>query len=97
MIKGTRKQMIVLRTGGSRYFDTAYFVLRERASEQAAHSDILHEANRILSEAAPRRDGTHARSARRPFLRGFLLGALSAFLLLAVPLTVALWTGVLFF
>ena len=54
MIKGARKEMIVVRTGGSRYFDEAYFVLREEAPRTKHKSaDILSEANRILAELAP--------------------------------------------
>ena len=54
MIKGARKQMIVVRTGNSRYFDEAYFVLREDAQRETRKSkDILGEANRILAEMAP--------------------------------------------
>lgn len=54
MIKGARKQMIVVRTGDSRYFDEAYFVLREDAQrERKKSTDILNEANRILSEITP--------------------------------------------
>ena len=54
MIKGARKQMIVVRTGNSRYFDEAYFVLKEDAQKENRKStDILSEANRILSEITP--------------------------------------------
>lgn len=54
MIKGARKQMIVVRTGNSPYFDEAYFVLRDDAQKDKRKSkDILSEANRILAEAAP--------------------------------------------
>ncbi len=56
MIKGARKQMIVVRTGDSRYFDEAYFVLREDAQSEKSKSkskSILEEANRILAETTP--------------------------------------------
>ena len=54
MIRGARKEMIVVRTGNSRYFDEAYFVLRDDAQKERRKStDILSEANRILSEIAP--------------------------------------------
>lgn len=54
MIKGARKQMIVVRTSNSRFFDEAYFVLREEAqSQNQKSSDILSEANRILAEITP--------------------------------------------
>ena len=48
MIKGAQKQMIVLRTGSSRYFDEAYFVLRrEVRAHRGIKNDILREAHRI--------------------------------------------------
>lgn len=54
MIKGARKEMIVVRIGNSRYFDEAYFVLREDVKKDTRKStDILGEANRILSEISP--------------------------------------------
>ncbi|MBO5931219.1 MAG: hypothetical protein J6Q70_03185 [Clostridia bacterium] len=53
MIKGARKQMIVVRTCDSRYFDEAYFVLRKNAQNEQKSQDILKEANRILAETAP--------------------------------------------
>ena len=52
MVKGTQKQMIVLRTGDSRYVDEAYFVLRrEIKADRRVKNDILIEANRILEES----------------------------------------------
>ena len=54
MIKGARKEMIVVRTGDSLYFDEAYFVLRDDTKKSKQKSrDILSEANRILAEIAP--------------------------------------------
>ena len=51
MIKGAQKQMIVIRTGDSRYFDEAYFVLRREIKDRKkAHRDLLAEAGRILEE-----------------------------------------------
>ena len=52
MIKGAQKQMIVVRTGNSPYFDEAYFVLRrDIRPERQATQDILSEADRILRES----------------------------------------------
>ena len=49
MIKGARKQMIVVRTGNSRYFDEAYFVLREDAQKEKHKSrNILDEAKKLI-------------------------------------------------
>lgn len=68
MIKGARKQMIVVRTSRSRYFDEAYFVLREDAQKDKRKSkDILGEANRILAEMAPERS-SNAQKPNRQWL-----------------------------
>ncbi len=82
MIKGAKKQMIVIRTGDSRYFDEAYFVLRRNVNEKDAHHDILREANRILA------DRTDLRLRERPHRRrwlffavGILCGAAAALVL----------------
>ena len=77
MIKGCQRQLIVLRTGGSRFFDEAYFVLRERAeADGARYTDILKEANRILEESEPERvDAGRRRRPRVCFLVGALCGA----------------------
>ena len=74
MIKGAQKQMIVIRTGSSRYFDEAYFVLRRGiAAEREDKSDMLSEANRILCESETVRPERRAGKKRALWL--FLLGA----------------------
>ena len=80
MIKGARKQMIVLRTGGSKYFDEAYFVLRKDVSNgSVGQSDILTEANRILSESTAAHHSWHPLWNRWGiFIAGLLCGALCA-------------------
>jgi len=87
MIKGARKQMIVLRTGNSKYFDEAYFVLRKDLEEHTSkRSDMLNEANRILAEStAPHRrtERTH-RMRWSFFFAGLLCGALCATLILCL-------------
>ncbi len=78
MIKGARKQMIVVRTGNSRYFDEAYFVLREDSqSDKRKSKDILSEANRILAEMAPDLPSTEKKQKRSwlYFCAGSLCGA----------------------
>ena len=79
MIKGARKQMIVVRTGNSRFFDEAYFVLREDAQKERRKStDILNEANRILSEIAPEHSPTPKKQNQKWFFFGIggLCGAI---------------------
>ena len=63
--------MIVVRTGNSRYFDEAYFVLREDAQKERKKStDILKEANRILSEITPDNAPTTKKQKRQWFFFG---------------------------
>ena len=88
MIKGAQKQMIVLRTGNSRYFDEAYFVLRREIKVCRGNSknDMLKEANKILEECCPASPPKRRRGrALALFLLGLFLGVGStvlAFLLL---------------
>lgn len=66
MIKGARKQMIVVRMGNSRYFDEAYFVLREEMKKNThKNKDILSEANRIISEMIPDMPHTPPKNKRQ--------------------------------
>ncbi len=76
MIKGSQKQMIVVRTGDSRYFDEAYFVLRrEVKAGVGSRSDMLYEANRILRESIPERKPRRSLRALLCFIGGVLLGS----------------------
>lgn len=78
MIKGAQKQMIVVRTGASRYFDEAYFVLRQGIdSDRSREPDLLSEAERILQESETRRAG---KRGQRSSLLWFFVGAASGFL-----------------
>ena len=88
MIKGARKQMIVVRTGNSRYFDEAYFVLREDAQKDNQKStDILSEANRILSEIAPETPNTVQKSHHKWLFFG-IGGLCGAVLSIAITLLI---------
>ena len=75
MLKGAQKQMIVVRTGSSPYFDEAYFVLRKEVRPPRKNRDILLEANRILEESRLPA-GRPTKKTSRGWL-GFLIGALS--------------------
>ena len=84
MIKGAQKQMIVVRTGGSRYFDEAYFVLRKDVKPaRGEQSDMLSEADRILKESETVRPVKKPHRAKPYFLfaLGILLGAAAAVLI----------------
>lgn len=54
MLRGTKKNMIVVRTRESRFFEEAYFVMRRDNGIAAMdEADMLWEANRILESALP--------------------------------------------
>ena len=78
LVKGAQKQMIVVKTADSRYFDEAYFVLRrEVKGARGDGHDMLAEANKILEECGAESHGRR----RMPrawllFLGGLLCGAL---------------------
>lgn len=85
MIKGAQKQLIVVKTQGSPYFDEAYFVLRrELEAQKHKKTDILKEANRILEEntiscrAQQKKKGRHFLPW---FLAGILCGGVCALVL----------------
>ena len=84
MIRGAKKNMIVVRTRDSRMFEEAYFVMRRDSSlSRIEESDMLWEANRILESAVPRAEQatcspvTAERGRRRREAIWFLLGLVS--------------------
>ncbi len=67
MLRGARKNMIVVRTRDSRMFEEAYFVMRrERGTATADDPDILWEANRILESATSRNGRGHREAEANP-------------------------------
>lgn len=59
MLRGAKKNMIVVRTRDSRVFEEAYFVMRrDRRPGTADDPDILWEANRILESTLPTAEQT---------------------------------------
>ncbi len=76
MMKGAQRQMIVVKTGDSRYFDEAYFVLRRELGARGPRRDMLCEANRILEESEPEEHVRKRRLSRAwlLFLGGLVCG-----------------------
>lgn len=87
MVKGTHKQMVVLKTSNSRYYEQAYFVLRDGHSPHGeAESNMMAEANRILDESMLM---PQPRKRRRPpqwlvFAAGIGIGFLIGLTVMAV-------------
>ena len=77
MIKGAQKRMIVVKTGESRVFEEAYFVLRRES--RADRLDMLAEANRIIENCGGTRRKT--RTARATALLYALCGLIAGMIL----------------
>ena len=77
MLRGAKKNMIVVRTRDSRMFEEAYFVMRRDAGVAADEADMLWEANRILegtAHGAVREPSSIARGGRLRCAVWFLAG-----------------------
>ncbi len=74
MIKGCRKNLVVMKNIGSDYIDEAYFILKNDLPAGTAGGDIVKEANRIISEYQ-----TGRKKSRLSFsFLSFVLGAIAA-------------------
>ncbi len=51
MLKGTQKQIIFLKDTKSGIFDEAYFILKPSGVSTVTRSDMVEEANRIISSS----------------------------------------------
>ncbi len=72
MIKGTQRQMVMVRTSESESFEMAYFVLRTDAVADKSEKSMIDEANNIVSSICG--DATGAkREKRRRMLRRILV------------------------
>ena len=49
MIKGCKRNIIMVKETGSRYFDSAYFVLRSDLPPSCRDTDMLAEARRMIA------------------------------------------------
>lgn len=50
LIKGCKKNLVVVKNIGSDYIEEAYFILKGEIPAGAAGGDIVKEANRIIAE-----------------------------------------------
>ena len=70
MIKGSQRQIILIKGDESSLFESAYFVLRRGAEQSGArHDDMVREANRIIEKSLP---AGAARIKRRELFAGRL-------------------------
>ena len=90
MIKGTQRQMVMVRTLDSKRFEMAYFVLRSDAGGEGSEKSMIDEANNIVSSVCDGRGGERREKRVRAFRRGlvFLAGAVFGALVLGAILAV---------
>ncbi len=84
-VKGAQRQVVVVQTNNSRWFEEAFFVVRRDARRtKVAENDMLLEANRILRESALDVGRTPRRRLPRAvwFFIGVAIGVAAALLLL---------------
>lgn len=72
MLRGCKRNMIVLRGTGSDLFEEAYFVVKEEA-ERRSETDMLAEAERIIDKNRSARS-TETKKVRLFSLFAFLFG-----------------------
>ena len=86
MIKGCQKKMIFVSDVGSRYFDAAYFIIKEGFPvSEDTEKDMLAEADRLLAVCASDRRLSGKKNGRLrkcgKALFWLTLGACAAFLI----------------
>lgn len=90
MIKGCQKKIILVKDTKSRYFDSAYFVIKGDLPEASTDSDMLAEAHRIIADCVAQMGLANVCKAKlspaakkRRKIIAFVVGALLAPLALA--------------
>ena len=67
MLKGCQKKIVFLKNTGSKFFDEAYFVIRDKKSEDnTSNTDLIIEANKIIDECIGE---SHRERAENIFVR----------------------------
>lgn len=84
MLKGAQKKMIVVKTGDSKVFEEAYFVVRNDAL--CSGGDMVGEANKIIDSCGAKKKDRKIKSLSMPiisvcaFIGGSLFGGAIALL-----------------
>jgi hypothetical protein len=88
MIKGTHRHMVILKNTESPLFEEAYFILRDQENPTDCRSDMVAEANRIItantlpSTQKPKHEKIKHRLS---FLLGALVGSGITAILFVIP------------
>ncbi len=74
LIKGCKKNLLIIKSLGSDYIEEAYLILRPELPPSTGRNDIVKEANRIIHEYE-----TGKKKKHKPFsLPSFFLGMCTA-------------------
>lgn len=92
MIKGAQRSIIVLKTPSGKYFEQAYFIVKD-GFENKKHSkkDMVKEASRIASEAILAGGDTAVKKPSKPGLWSFFYFALGMFVCSLICGALILW------
>ncbi len=75
MIKGTQRQMVMVRTSESENFEMAYFVVRSDVGADKSRKSMIDEANNIVSSVCHSSSGEKKEKRRRVFRRILVFSA----------------------
>ena len=85
-MRGYQKRVIYLKNTGSRYFEQAYFIMRENGDSASPSSEhMIDEANRIIKENFEKERAGFFFARKRQIL-AFLLGCAATALLFSLIL-----------
>jgi hypothetical protein len=89
MIKGCKKKIIQIKDTGSKFFEEAYFVIRDEALKAEINEcNIIRDATAIVNEYISGATATKTRRSRAKslilFLLGFFIGAILSALSLLI-------------
>ncbi len=88
MLKGIQKEMVMIRTTDSRFFETAYFVLRPASDRECDRNTLVAEANRIVNDVCgeKRAKSSEVKRRRRKNILLFLSGSTAGAVLVILGL-----------
>ena len=94
MLKGCQRRIIMVKDTGSRYFDSAYFVIKSDVPPSCKDSDMLTEAHKMIDAYAFSGQNNdvqpHMKPAGNRLRTAVWLGLTFACLLVFAAMTVAL-------
>ena len=79
MVKGTQRQMVMVRTDDSECFEMAYFLLRANGDEEREKRSMIDEANSIVSSVCGNRNVNKREKVKKAFFRILLFSCGAAF------------------